>query len=300
MPIKEKDLRKQNAARWSVLSATVFIALKLVVWKLSGSVSVLAETIHSSADLLVSVRVADTPPDHTHTYGHGKFENVTGMFIALFILGAGSLAINEAIEHLHSMTPIRDVLPAAIVMGLSAVVNLGISRNLLKVGKATDSPALVADGRHLQTDIVTAVGVVIGLVLVTVTRQTWIDPLVAFIVSALVFWLGLRIARESLITLSDAALPLPEEKLLRSVLDTDSRVLGYHKLRTRKSGSHRHVDVHVQLSDGLSLVEAHDVTEDIEDNLREALPNVHVMIHVEPFQEETAHQQKFHSDDPAL
>jgi cation diffusion facilitator family transporter len=246
------------------------------------------------------VRLADTPPDQTHTYGHGKFENVTGMFIALFILGAGSLAINQAIEHLHRMTPIHDVLPAVCVMALSAIVNVGISRNLLRVGKATDSPALVADGRHLQTDILTALAVVAGLVLVTITGQTWIDPVIAMAVSALVFWLGLRIARESLITLSDASLPDAEERKLRLVLDSDKRILGYHKLRTRKSGSHRHVDVHVQLSDGLSLVEAHAVTEDVEDNLREALPNVHVMIHIEPFHEEIEHQQKFHSDDPAI
>jgi len=289
-----------------VISATGFIVLKLIVWKLSGSVSVLAEAIHSTADLvgstlaLVSIRLADTPPDETHTYGHGKFENVSGMFIALFILGAGALTINEAIQHLHSSRHIDYAIPAVGVMALSAIANVFISRNLLKVGRETDSPALEADGHHLQTDIFTALGVVIALTVIITThgRLTWVDPLGAFIVSGLVFWLGLRVARESLITLSDAALPETEEKQLRAVLDCDKRILGYHKLRTRKSGSHRHVDVHVQLSDTLTFVEAHHLTEEIEDHLREALPNVHVMIHIEPFVDELHHQQTYHADDP--
>ena len=268
--------------------------------------SVLAEAIHSTADLvgstlaLVSIRLADTPPDEVHTYGHGKFENVCGMFIALFILGAGALAINEAIQHLHHATRILNALPAAGVMALSALMNIVISGNLLKVGAETDSPALVADGHHLQTDIFTApTSVVISLTLIMITGLTWIDPLAAFVVSGFVFWLGLRVARESLITLSDAALPEHEEKLLRAALDLDKRILGYHKLRTRKSGSHRHVDVHVQLSDSLTFVEAHHVTEEIEDRLRAALPNVHAMIHIEPFIDELNHQQTLsHADDP--
>jgi cation diffusion facilitator family transporter len=300
------DTRKQKAARWSVVSALTFIVLKLIVWRLSGSVSVLAEAIHSSSDLLgstlalVSVWLADRAPDETHTYGHGKFENVSGMFISLMILFAGGMAIREAIGHLHRTTPLHDVVPAVTVMALSALANAAVSRNLLKVGKLTDSPALTADGLHLQSDIFTALSVVVGLILVSFTGRVWIDPCVALIVSALVLWLGFRVARDSLVTLSDASLPENEEDVLRQVLVKDSRVLGYHKLRTRKSGSHRYVDVHVQLSDSLSFVEAHKETEEIEDNLRAALRNLHVIIHVEPYSEEEEHQRKFHADDPAI
>ena len=256
MPLEIATI-KRNAARWSVAASAVLIVMKLAVWLVSGSVSVLAEAVHSVADLLGSgvafftVRFADTPPDSKHEYGHGKFENMSGVFISLMIIVAASIAVHQALDHLSIPHLLRHANPALLVMGLSALSNVFVSRNLLKVGKQTDSPALIADGRHLQTDVATSICVFFSLLIIKVTGCQWIDPVAALVVSCFVFWIGLRIARNSIITLSDAALPFEEEEALRQALDADPRVLGYHKLRTRKSGSHRHVDVHV-LIDRLS------------------------------------------------
>jgi cation diffusion facilitator family transporter len=281
----------------------VFILAKVVVWTITGSVGVLAEALHSCADLigsslaLISLRFADNPPDAEHEYGHGKFENMSGMLIGILVLGAGIGAIAEAVQHLNTRHAIIAPIPAIIVMGLSAISNALVSRNLLRVGHETDSPALTADGRHLQTDIVTSVSVFVGLILIQVTGAFWIDPAAAVVVAIFIFTTAIRIARDSLHTLSDAALPAEEEEILRRVLADDPRVLGFHKLRTRKSGSHRHVDVHIQIADTHSFVTAHQIGEEIEDSLRRALPNVHPIIHYEPYEDEVARQRTLKDHD---
>ncbi len=279
-----------------MLSSSVFILLKILVFVKSGSISVLAETFHSGADLIgstlamLSVRFADNPPDDEHTYGHGKFENMSGMVIAIMILVAGIATVHEALQHLTNPHPLNAPFAAIIVMGASAVVNTIISRYLLKVGKETDSPALTADGHHLQTDIITSVSVFVSLLLIAFTHAYWIDAVAALIVSVFIFWIGVQIARDSMLMLSDAALPPDEETVLRHVLEADERVLGYHKLRTRKAGSHRHIDVHVMIADTHTFVQAHDITEELEEQLRGALPNLHPIIHIEPYEEEINHQ----------
>lgn len=294
----------QAAARWSVLSNVFLIAIKLAAFFLTYSVSVLAEAINSSADLigstvaLFSVRAASAPPDEQHAYGHGKFENLSGVLIAVFVLVGAGFAIGEAVEHLRNLTPIARSGPAIVVMAVSFLVNVAVCRNLLKVGRATDSPALIADGRHRMSDVWSSLGVFVSLILIHFTHVPWIDPIVALAVSGVILWVGYEIARDALITLSDAALPAAEEQKLRDVLDADPRVLGYHALRTRKSGPHRYADVHVQIADTHTFVGAHELSEELEDKLRETLPNLHPIIHIEPYEAEQAHQRQAHADLP--
>jgi cation diffusion facilitator family transporter len=179
-------------------------------------------------------------------------------------------------------------------MTVSAVVNAVVSRRLARIGRETDSPALAADGRHLQTDVLTSLGVLLGLVLVRTTGRPWWDSLAALGVSLLILRVGFGLARDAVRTLSDAALPAAEEAALTQVLRAHPEVLDFHKLRTRKSGSHRHVDVHVQIADTHTFVEAHRLTEALEDELRAALPNLHPIIHIEPFEDEAQHQREAH------
>jgi len=288
--------QKREAAKWSVLNGAVLIFAKLLVWSISGAVSVLAEALHSMADLLgsamalVSIRFADDPPDAEHAYGHGKFENMSGMLIALLVFSAGVGAIFEAAAHFNSRHTIMAPIPALLVMGLSVITNALVSRNLLRVGKETDSAALIADGHHMRTDVITSLSVFIGLACVKLTGLTWIDPAAALVVAGFIFVTAVRIARDSLVTLADAALPPEEEEILKTVLEIDERVLSFHKLRTRKAGSHRHVDVHIQIADTYTFVDAHRIGEEIEDALRRALPNLHPIVHFEPYEDEAAHQ----------
>ena len=289
--------RKREAARWSVTASATLLGLKIIVGAVTGSAGILAEAVNSAADLvgsslaMLSVRASDEPPDQSHAYGHGKIENLSGAATAALILVGGVFAIGEAVRHLLHPEPLPGVGWGIAVMGASAVVNAVVSRRLLKVGRETDSPALAADGHHLQTDVLTSVGVLAGLILVQVTGKLWWDSVAALGVSFLILQVGFRLAREAVLTLSDAALPPDEEAALTALLTAHPDVRGFHKLRTRKSGSHRHVDVHVQIADTHTFVEAHRLTEELEDQLRSALPNLHPIIHIEPEEEEARHQQ---------
>lgn len=287
---------KIRAAQWSVGSNALLIALKLVVAVHTGSASVLADAVNSGADLvgsivaLISVYAAAVGPDEKHKYGHGKFENLSGAFIAVMIFIGGSYALFDAINHLRNGVSILSSWWSIAIMALSFLINAAISILLLRAGKASNSPALIADGYHRRSDVAMSFGVLCGLFLVQVTHIQWIDGAIAIILSALIFVVGIGIARDAVLTLSDVALPDTELEIIENVLNSDHRILGYHKLRTRRSGADRHADVHVQIDDNTSFVDAHHLTEELEERLRKVLPNLYPIIHMEPYEQEAAHQ----------
>ncbi|HZT43891.1 MAG TPA: cation diffusion facilitator family transporter [Chthonomonadaceae bacterium] len=304
MPVTlaENRRRKTGAAGLSLVSNTLLVLLKLGVGLGTGSIGVLSEALHSATDLLASavaffsVRASDVPPDVEHPYGHGKIESLSGLAEAGFIALAAAYIIYEAIERLrgHGGAAVANTLPGLGVMAFSALVNTALSWHLRRTAKQTGSPALEADGRHLQTDVITSLGVLVGLALVRLTGYGWFDAVTALLVAVFILPTAYMLAREAFHPLLDARLPAEEESLIREVLESDPRVLGYHKLRTRKAGSQRHADVHVQVDDNYTLVEAHDLIEELEDRIREALPNIHVYIHVEPYHAEMRHQHEAH------
>ena len=297
--------RKQKAALLSIVSNSLLVLGKLVVGALSGSVSVISEAVHSGTDLLASimayasVSLSDTPPDEDHPYGHGKIESISSLAEALLIFGAALYIIHEAIAKLLAPHQLGPSLGLAMgVMAFSVVVNFFLARHLRKVARETDSLALLADAEHLQIDVVTAAGVCGGLALTRWTQLPWIDPLAGLLVAALVLNAAWQLSVQALQPLMDARLPDEEENQIRQILNSDKRVLGYHKLRTRKSGSQRHVDVHVQLEDECSLVVAHEVSEEIEDEIRKVLASITINIHIEPYRAEMRHQLEAHGLTP--
>ena len=294
-------LRKRNAALLSIVSNSALVAAKLAVGILSGSVSVLSEAVHSTTDLVASVvaffsvRASDTPPDAEHPYGHGKIEGVSGLVEAFLIIGAAFYIVYEGIVKLLARSgPEISVDAGLVIMAISAVTNFLLSRYLKRVGRETDSLALEADGEHLHTDVLTSVGVFIGLALARITHRPWIDPFAGMCVALLIVHTAYTLIRHSMKPLLDARLPVDEEQRIKNILNHDARVLGYHKLRTRKSGSQRHADVHVLIDDDSTLVEAHDLTEELEDGIRVVLPDIHINIHIEPYHAEMQHQQDAH------
>jgi cation diffusion facilitator family transporter len=296
-----RQRRKRCAAGLSILSNCMLVAAKLLVGILSGSVSVLSEAIHSATDLVASliaffsVRASDTPPDAEHPYGHGKIEGVSGLVEALLIFIAAFYIIYEAIIKLLSRGGEPQLLNAGlVVMAVSAATNFFLSRHLRRVARETDSLALEADGEHIQTDVLTSVGVFIGLALARITHRGWFDPIAGLAVALLILHTAYRLTRHSMKPLLDARLPAEEEQRIKNILNNDSRVLGYHKLRTRKSGSQRHADVHVLIDDDSTLVEAHNLTEELEDGIRTVLPDTYINIHIEPYHAEMRHQQEAH------
>jgi cation diffusion facilitator family transporter len=278
---------KVSIARLSILSNTLLIIMKLVVGLISGSVSIISEAIHSSMDLIAaliaffSVSVSDNPPDARHPYGHGKVENISGVIEALLIFIAAIWIIIEAVKKLlGDKIELDSIAFGSLVMLISAVVNIIVSRRLYKVARETNSVALEADALHLKTDVYTSLGVAVGLGLIMITGINWLDPVVAILVA-------LFIIRESYMLLEKAFTPLLDTAWGNEEIEELEKTLkrlevNYHDLRTRIAGNYRFVDLHIQVPENVSVGSAHKYCDKIENELTENYENLTVTIHVEP------------------
>lgn len=281
---------KIKAARVSIISNTALIVMKLTVGILMMSVSVISEAIHSGIDLIAaiiayfSVREASKPADEDHNYGHGKIENVSGTIEASLIFVAAIIIIIEAVKKLQGHdTTIEAIGAGAIVMGVSALTNFFVSRYLLKVAKKTDSIALEADAMHLRTDVFTSAGVFIGLIVIKITGITVLDPLIAIGVAGLIIKAAYDLTKNAFFNILDVKLPDEEEKIIFDVLNEyDKNYVEFHKLRTRKAGAERHIDLHLVVPKGCTVETGHGLSHEITAKIAEKLPNCHILVHIEP------------------
>ncbi len=283
---------KSSAAALSVGSNTSLIALKLVAGIATGSVAVLTEAAHSATDLIaslvayMSVRKSDEPADAEHLYGHDKLENLAAAIEGILVLFGAALITYESTARLLHPVHVRRLGIGIAVIGVSAVVNLVVSRVIGHRAKLSGSPALEGDAAHLSADAATSVAVLIGLVLVQLTGATWIDPTVALLVAAAIVLAGLRILSRSSRALIDEALPTAElEQIRATVIEFGAPrggVVGFHRLRARRAGSRRHVDMHIQLAGGTTLEEAHATAHELQHAISAKLGGADILIHVEP------------------
>lgn len=281
---------KSGAALLSIISNSVLIVLKLVAGLLTGSIAILTEAIHSGIDLLaslvafVSVRKADQPADEDHPYGHEKAENIAAGAEAMLILLGAAIILTEAVRRLFNGSEIDQVVIGIVVIGFSVVANLFVSTYLFRRARELDSPALEGDAAHLRADALTSIAVLVGLVLVEVTGYSSFDSIaaltVAFVIVATGVRLGLRSGRE----LMDEAPPADElDRIERAIAAVrPEQMAGYHKLRARRAGSRRHIDMHVQFRSGTSLEDAHRLAHELRDAITAEISNADVLIHVEP------------------
>jgi cation diffusion facilitator family transporter len=283
------SVKKTRAAALSIASNTSLILLKIVAGFITGSVSLIAEAIHSTMDLIaaiiafVSVRISDNPADKQHQFGHGKAENLSGVIEGMLILVAAGLIVSEAIHKIIEGVSLEIIEVGIAVMAVSIVVNLFVSRYLLKVARATDSIALKADATHLTTDILTMAGVFIGLIIVRLTGLVILDPIIAILVAVLIVKAAIDIIREALGGLMDVSLPEAEQAAIEScIMQHNDRIVEFHRLRTRKAGSHRQIDLHLVIPRTASVDEAHSLCDHLETDIEEILHNTEVNIHIEP------------------
>jgi len=284
--------KKVSAARFSVFSNLFLIVLKVFAGLISGSVSILSEAIHSGMDLLASfiayfsLRIADTPADREHPYGHGKYENISGVIEALLIFGAAGWIIYEAVHKILSGNyEIRVLEVGIIVMGISAVTNFFVSRHLYRVAKATDSIALEADALHLKTDVYTSLGICVALMLIWITGWNWLDPLIAMLVAGLIIKESYVLLKAAYAPLLDSSLKADEVKAIEEILN--NYPVRYHDLKTRKAGQYRFAEMHIELPSSLQLKEVHDLCDDIEAQIKNKIGPIEINIHVEPLAELT-------------
>ena len=284
------DRRRARAAAVSIVSNSALIALKLVAAAVTGSVAILTEAIHSGIDLIASliaffsVRQAEEPADAEHRYGHEKFENVAAAAEGVLILvGAGVIIYASAVALVRG--PELESLGFGIgVVAFASLTNLLVSAWLFRRARETQSPALEGDAAHLRTDAYTSLGVLIGLALVQWTDQEWLDPAVALIIAVAIVVTGLRLVARSWRVLVDEALPAEELAAIReAIADFGHRdVVGYHKLRTRRAGARRYLDLHVQFRAGTTLEAAHAAAHALQHQIEGRLHGADVLIHLEP------------------
>jgi cation diffusion facilitator family transporter len=283
--------KKSRTVLFSISSNAVLLAVKLVAGVLTGSVSVLSEAVHSATDLVASivafaaVRRSVSPPDESHNYGHGRFENLAGIFEGVILLGVGGWVIFGAVKGILNGAELERLGLGIAVMALSALVNLFVSGWLLRVARETDSRALEAEGYNLRTDVWGAAGVALGLLAALATGWTVLDPIIATLIGVVILWTALRLISGSARVLLDESLPEEELSLVESIINSEEesnpKVRGYHKLRARKSGPQRHIDFHLQLKADTTLGEAHKISDGLEERIRHNLPNSDVLIHLE-------------------
>jgi cation diffusion facilitator family transporter len=282
---------KTKAAALSVTSNTVLIILKIVAGVLSGSVSIISEAIHSSMDLAAAliaffaVRFSSKPADKDHPYGHGKVENISGTIEGLLIFVASILIINQAINKIAHPGSIDKNMAyiAAGVMIISSVVNIIVSRILYRVAKRTESIALEADALHLKTDVLTSAGVAVGIIVITITGINILDPIVAILVATLILKEAFVLCKKAVLPLLDPKLSDEEEKLICVVMERyQEKIIDFHGLRTRKSGSIKYIDFHMTVIKELTVEHSHLLCEAIEEDLENVLKHTNVSIHIEP------------------
>jgi cation diffusion facilitator family transporter len=281
---------KVRAAALSVVSNSALILLKVIGGTITGSVAILTEAVHSSIDLIASivaffsVRKAGEPADEDHRYGHEKIEHMAAAIEGILILVGSAAIAFAAIRRLLNPTPLNALGFGIVVIGVSIVANLVVSTILGRRARTTESPALESDAAHLLSDALSSAAVLIGLVLVDVTGALWIDSVVALGVAGAILVTGVRILRRSSSALVDHALPPEEIEQIRSAIQAvgPDGVVGYHELRTRRAGSRRYIDLHVQFRAGTSLEDAHRTAHGLEDLIGQRLRGADVLIHIEP------------------
>jgi len=287
---------KTKVASLSVASNILLTLTKVVVGLVSGSVSILSEGIHSGIDLvaafiaLFAVKESGKPADSCHAYGHGKIENVSGTIEAALIFVAALMIIVEAIEKVQEIINgngghVSDLGLGLglLIMGVSALMNMIVSTRLMKVAKDTDSVALEADALHLRTDVYTSLGVFLGLLIIKITGWAIIDPIIALGVALMIIGAAVDLTKKAFAPLVDVSLPNEERTIIAEVLRLyEDEFVEFHKLRTRKAGAERHIDLHLVVAKYTPVVDVHELCDRIEHEISEKLSLTHVLIHAEP------------------
>ena len=280
---------KIAVARLSIYSNSTLVALKLAVGTVMGSVAVISEAIHSGLDLVAaliarySVKRSAEPADKEHHFGHGKFENLSGMIEGALILVAATWIMYEATRRLIEMNEVEMLEAGMAVMATSAILNFIVSRKLMKVAEKTESLALEADAYHLTTDVWTSVGVFVALGLIELTGFRLLDPAIAIVVAAFIVRAAMDITRRSTEGLLDKSLPESEHKAIERIMEEHyGEFINFHDLRTRRAGSERHIDLHISVPKNWSIQEADLLAQHLESDIKSKFPRSVVMIRSEP------------------
>ena len=278
-----------RAASLSLIVTLGLLILKLTLGLISGSIAVLSDALDSGQDLLAaaavlfSVRIAARPADLEHPYGHGKAEGLSATVSAGVVGLGGGFIIYQALRRIIEGGETIDVNLGLAAMVTSGLLNVVVSAYMRMAARRTDSLALAAEARHLQTNVVQAAAVITGLLLVRFTGAQIFDPLVALALAGYMWWMAFGLIRGALGEIMDVRLPEEDERqIYESILARYPEVRGFHHLRTRRSGHQRYVELHLLVDPARTIQEVHDLSDQIEADIKKRLPGAIVTIHPEP------------------
>jgi cation diffusion facilitator family transporter len=276
-------------AATSLLVGMIVLGLKFVAWWLTGSVALYSDALESIVNVvtalvaLIAVRLAQRPADAALPYGYHKAEYFSAVIVGVMIIVAAILILREAYFGF-----INPVMPAAPLEGMAVsvvatLINVVWAQVLIRHGRRARSPAIEADGQHLMTDVVSTVGVLLGLGLVFATGLARLDAVLAALVALNILWSGWGVIRQSVGGLMDVAVPADTQKTIREVIASNAEgALEAHDIRTRQAGKMTFIDFHLVVPGTMSVDAAHTICDQIEAKLREAVEDVQITIHVEP------------------
>ena len=290
--VTAKDASKQKVATlafWSIVVAFVVLGLKLLAWLITGSVALYSDALESIVNVIASaaafwaIRISHKPADQDHPFGHHKAEYLSAVLEGVLIVVAAMLILNEVWRTWQNPAPLEQPWMGLAVNGLATLLNAVWAWMLISSGRSARSPALVADGKHILTDVVTSVGVFVGLVGAVYTGWRFLDPALAVIVALNILWQGWHVIGSSMSGLMDRAVEMDEHMRIRDIISANSKgAQEVHDLRTRIAGRATFIEFHMVVDADMSVGDSHFICDRIEDALKAEIPSVRVTIHVEP------------------
>ena len=291
-------MQKKQAATIAILGGVTVLLVKLVAYFVSNSVAMLSDALESivniaaSGLMLFSVWLSEKPADESHNYGHQKVEDLSSMLEGIFIIIAALLIVYAAWGRLFAgVVPIQIDLAIGISM-IATAMNGGISWFLVRTAKKSGSAALEGDAKHLLSDVISTAGIWVGLFIVSLTGWSQVDSILAFIVAALIARMGFGLILKSSSRLMDDSCKVEEAKIREVLLRHKYRFIDFHDLKTRRNGSLVFCELHLSVDGSLSVNDAHELTDHLENELKVELPNANLTIHVEPKKAAASPQDK--------
>lgn len=293
-----EDTRSLTRFAWlSIAAAVATITLKALAYWLTGSVGLLSDAMESFVNLLGGavalwmLKIAERPADENHAYGHTKAEYFSSGLEGLLIFCAAASIAWAAVGRLFAPQPIEQIGIGLLLSTGASLINLGTAIVLLRAGRRHHSVTLEANAKHLLTDVWTSVGVIAGILAVSMTGWLRIDPVIALLVAANIVWTAWRIVNKSVYGLMDAALPPHELAAVKAAIEAHMQGdVQYHALRTRRSGARRFVSLHVLVPGDWTVQRGHTLCEEIEAEIRRSVPLITVFTHLESLHDPASYE----------
>jgi len=295
----QRGLQTRDLSRFAYLSiaaAIVTITLKVIAWRLTGSVGLLSDAAESVVNLvaavavLIALKVAAMPADKNHHYGHTKAEYFSAAIEGVMIFVAAVVIMWSAVDRFLHPLAIENVGIGLAISVVASAVNGGVAIVLLRAGRRYRSLTLTADGKHLMTDVWTSAGVVVGVLVVALTGIERLDPVVAFLVGLNIVWTGWKLIRESTEGLMDISMSKEDNAAIAEILSRFvTPEVHFHALRTRESGHHRFAEVHVLVPGAWTVTKGHDLVEEVEAAVHREFGDIALTCHLEPREDPRAY-----------